>query len=144
MRLWSLHPKYLDTKGLVALWREGLLARKVLLGKTRGYKHHPQLERFKNHEPPVNAVDTYLIYVYEESVERSYKFNRNKIGNDFINQKISVTDSQLEYELKHLKHKLKTRSPVKYNELKKIVSVLPNPIFKVIPGEIESWEVVGY
>jgi len=142
MRLWSLHPKYLDTKGLVALWREGLLARKVLLGKTRGYKHHPQLERFKNHETPVNAVDTYLLYVYDESVERSYKFSRNKIGNDFINQKISVTDSQLEYELKHLKHKLKTRSPVKYNELQKIVSVLPNPIFKVIPGEIESWEVV--
>jgi len=25
MRLWTLHPKYLDARGLVALWREGLL-----------------------------------------------------------------------------------------------------------------------
>ena len=70
MRLWSLHPKYLDTKGLVALWREGLLARKVLQGQTRGYKYHPQLERFKNHNKPVNAIDTYLLHVYNESVNR--------------------------------------------------------------------------
>ena len=27
MRLWSLHPKHLDPQGLVARWREGLLAR---------------------------------------------------------------------------------------------------------------------
>ncbi|WP_368086417.1 pyrimidine dimer DNA glycosylase/endonuclease V [Nitrosomonas sp. Nm34] len=26
MRLWSIHPKYLDAKGLLALWREGLQA----------------------------------------------------------------------------------------------------------------------
>jgi hypothetical protein len=43
MRLWSLHPQYLDPQGLVALWREALLAQAVLRGKTRGYKHHPQL-----------------------------------------------------------------------------------------------------
>jgi hypothetical protein len=29
-RIWSLHPKYLDARGLVALWREGLLAQAVL------------------------------------------------------------------------------------------------------------------
>jgi len=46
MRIWSLHPKYLDTKGLVALWRDALLARHVLQGKTTGYKNHPQLNRF--------------------------------------------------------------------------------------------------
>ena len=32
MRLWSLSPRYLDVKGLVAVWREGLLADAVLLG----------------------------------------------------------------------------------------------------------------
>ena len=37
MRLWSLHPRCLDAKGLVALWREGLLAQEVLRGKTRDY-----------------------------------------------------------------------------------------------------------
>lgn len=38
MRLWVSHPKYLDCKGLVALWRESLLARKVLKGKTKGWR----------------------------------------------------------------------------------------------------------
>jgi len=38
MRLWTIHPKYLDAKGLVALWRETLLAKHVLEGKTPGYK----------------------------------------------------------------------------------------------------------
>lgn len=46
VRLWSLHPRYLDTAGLTAGWREALLAQKVLTGVTRGYRHHPQLERF--------------------------------------------------------------------------------------------------
>jgi hypothetical protein len=36
MRLWSLHLKYLDAKGLVAVW--GLLAKKVSKEKTKGYK----------------------------------------------------------------------------------------------------------
>ena len=47
MRLWSVHPKYLDSKGLVALWREALLAKQVLEGGTKGYRNHPQLDRFK-------------------------------------------------------------------------------------------------
>ena len=46
MRLWSVHPRYLDTAGLTACWREALLAQKVLTGATRGYRRHPQLERF--------------------------------------------------------------------------------------------------
>jgi hypothetical protein len=47
MRIWSIHPKYLDIKGLVALWREALLAKHVLEGRTKGYRNHPQLDRFK-------------------------------------------------------------------------------------------------
>ena len=78
MRLWSLHPKYLDSKGLVALWREGLLARAVLKGETKGYKNHPQLIRFKNHENPLAAINTYLLNVYRESERRFYNFNRKK------------------------------------------------------------------
>jgi hypothetical protein len=41
MRLWSIHPEYLDAKGLVALWREALLAQNVLQCNTKGYKKHP-------------------------------------------------------------------------------------------------------
>ncbi|HBH88016.1 MAG TPA: hypothetical protein DDY17_10520, partial [Syntrophaceae bacterium] len=70
MRLWCLHPGYLDVKGLLALWREGLLARKVLQNRTVGYKHHPQLERFKSHVHPVKAIDYYLHYVHEEASRR--------------------------------------------------------------------------
>ena len=57
MRLWSIHPRSLDARGLVALWREGLLARKVLRGRTRGYRHHPQLQRFRDLRDPVAAIE---------------------------------------------------------------------------------------
>ena len=60
MRLWTLHPKYLDAQGLVALWREGLLARAVLRGMTKGYRHHPQLQRFRAHASPRAAINLYL------------------------------------------------------------------------------------
>ena len=91
MRLWSLHPKYLDSKGLIALWREGLLARAILKGETRGYKNHPQLIRFKKLTNPISFIDSYLLNVYKESELRSYKFNKNKIGSDFRDSRIKVT-----------------------------------------------------
>lgn len=140
MRLWSLHPKYLDARGLVALWREGIMARNVLQGKTKGYKSHPQLERFKNHSDPILAIDTYLLNVYDESKKRKYKFRRNKIGFKFINSKIEVTDGQMMYELKHLRRKLKLRDFNEYEILMKVKFPEPNPIFKVIKGDIEQWE----
>ena len=141
MRLWSLHPKYLDSKGLVALWREGLLARKVLLGETKGYKYHPQLERFKKHKNPVKAIDTYLLNVYKESLMRSYNFERTKIGNKFTSEIVDVTETQLKYELDHLKGKLKTRNPEKYLEIQKITQPAPNPFFRMVPGDLERWEI---
>lgn len=140
MRLWSLHPSYLDTKGLVALWREGLLARAVLEGKTVGYKNHPQLIRFKSQEKPLIFLDTYLHYVFLESKDRGYKFNHEKIGTHYTEEYITVTKGQIEYELKHLQRKLKTRDIPKYMDLKRIEVPRSNPIFKVIPGDIESWE----
>lgn len=142
MRLWSLHPKYLDSKGLVALWREGLLARVVLKGETVGYKNHPQLIRFKNLNHPISFIDSYLLNVYIESLLRSYKFNRNKIGYDFTESKINVTYGQIKFECKHLRSKLKVRDQIKYNELLKINLPDTNPIFRVVEGDIEPWEVI--
>ena len=142
MRLWSLHPKYLDSKGLVALWREGLLARTVLKGETVGYKNHPQLIRFKDLNNPVSFIDSYLLIVYEESMLRSYKFNRNKIGPDFTESKINVTNGQIKFECNHLRSKLKVRDETKYNELLKINLPDTNPIFRVVEGDIEPWEVI--
>ena len=140
MRLWSLHPEYLDVKGFVALWREGIMARNVLTGKTEGYKNHPQLERFKEQGDPVLAIDTYLLNVYKESKRRNYNFKRDKIGFKFTDSKIEVTDGQMLYELKHLKRKLKLRDLNGYERLMKINFPNPNPIFKVVEGDIESWE----
>jgi len=141
MRLWSLHPKYLDSKGLVALWREGLLARKVLLGETIGYKNHPQLLRFKKHKYPVKAMDTYLFNVYTESKHRNYNFNRSKIGNKFTEELIDVSENQLIYELEHLRLKLKTRDHGIYLKLRDITVPDPNPFFKKVEGDMEIWEI---
>ncbi len=78
MRLWSLHPSYLDAVGLVALWREGLLARKVLQGQTKGYIHHPQLFRFRETGNPIHVLDFYLKTVHDESIRRGYNFDLSK------------------------------------------------------------------
>ncbi len=144
MRLWSISPKYLDVKGLVAVWREGLLAQKVLKGETKGYKHHPQLKRFKNVSDSVSAISSYLYYIYLESKKRNYNFNFKKIDPSFekFSEKIIVTDGQLEYEFKHLKTKLRVRDKVLFNKLANISKVEAHPIFKIENGDICFWEKI--
>lgn len=140
MRLWSLHPKYLDAKGLVALWREALLAQKVLIGATKGYRNHPQLQRFKDHDRPLGAMAVYLQCVHAESLARNYRFDASKINPDTTEQPIEVTEGQLLYELKHLKEKLKIRDQSKYNKVRRVGRPHANRIFRVIPGNVEPWE----
>jgi hypothetical protein len=143
MRLWSLHPRYLDAKGLTALWREGLLARKVLQNRTKGYRNHPQLARFRVQEDPVAAIDFYLRAVYEESLRRGYRYDKSKIG---IGQPVSlipVPDGQLRYELEHLKEKLRLRAPDLYDKILPIQDPEPHPLFRIIPGDIAKWEKVA-
>lgn len=140
MRLWSLNPKYLDSKGLLACWRETLLAKKVLEDKTKGYKNHPQLIRFKKLAQPIQGINSYLEQIFIESKSRGYNFDASKIGSKKFSGKIPVTKGQIEYEFEHLKNKLKTRDSKKFLELKKISKIQPNPIFKIIPGKKEEWE----
>ncbi len=142
MRIWSLHPKYLDAKGIVALWRETLLAKNVLENKTKGYKNHPQLNRFKATERPLDAINQYLAEVYEEAVARNYNFNRDKIDWNFKPTIITVTNKQLDYEFQHLLNKLKTRDKEKYKTVANTDPIESAQIFKIIDGEIEEWEVV--
>lgn len=112
MRLWSLHPSYLDAVGLVALWREGLLARKVLQGQTKGYTRHPQLIRFRETENPIHVLDFYLKTVHDESTRRGYNFDLSKISPcESRPPSLLLPDKQLEYEFLHLLDKLKERSP---------------------------------
>ena len=140
MRLWSLHPCYLDSKGLVALWREGLLALAVLKGNTRGYRHHPQLERFRQAGDPLNALRRYLWAVFEESKARGYRFDSGKLGRIGAGAALKVTRGQLEYELEHLKAKLRERDPQKLAAVRKLTTPNPHPLFEVIAGPVEAWE----
>lgn len=143
MRIWSLHPKFLDSKGLVALWRETLLARKVLEGKTKGYKNHPQLERFKKLPEPIATINSYLWYVFEEARARGYDFDEEKIYKiPVLKNLVPVTTGQLKFELNHLLSKLKVRDPECYDRILK-VEIEPNPVFYVIQGEVEPWEKIG-
>ncbi|MBU0960339.1 MAG: pyrimidine dimer DNA glycosylase/endonuclease V [Proteobacteria bacterium] len=143
MRLWSIHTSYLDSKGLVALWREGLLAQKVLLGDTKGYKNHPQLLRFKNTNNPAGAIASYLRHVSDEAKRRGYNFDRSKIINKNIKSKIPVTDKQVEYEFNHLLGKLQKRDPNRHNLLRAIQTIKLHPVFVQVSGNIEYWEKVS-
>jgi hypothetical protein len=142
MRIWSVHPKYLDAKGLVALWRESLLAKHVLENKTKGYKNHPQLERFKNAKRPLDLINQYLSGIYKEATVRTYRFDKNKINWKFVPDKITVTEGQLEFEILHLLKKLKARDSVKFKEVKNINHHDTLDMFTIVPGEIEKWEVI--
>lgn len=141
MRIWSVHPKYLDSKGIVALWRETLLAKNVLENKTKGYKNHPQLNRFKDSQNALYAINFYLSEVYYESVKRNYKFDRSKINWNFKPLSINVNSGQLKYEYLHLLKKLKTRDYQRYITHKNISVIEPHPLFKVLKGEVENWEI---
>ncbi len=140
MRLWSLHPGYLDAKGLVACWREALLAKAVLSRKTKGYRHHPQLKRFRSHPSPIAAINLYLNALYKEAVSRNYSFDRRKIGRIQSMRKIPVPSGQALYEMEHLKKKLQKRDQKKYRSLCKIKIPSLHPLFKMVEGEIEHWE----
>ena len=142
MRIWSLHPRYLDGKGLVALWREGLLAKAVLEGKTRGYVHHPQLARFRAQPDPVGAINAYLQFVLAESRVRNYRFDENKLLPVGKCPLIFVTDGQIRYEWKHLLAKLKARDRSRYDILSLIEVPDAHPLIKVVCGSIEPWEAI--
>lgn len=144
LRLWSLHPKYLDTKGLVALWREGLLAKKVLENQTKGYRNHPQLERFKEATSPLICINAYLHLVCDEADRRGYAFNRTKLNNrKSFTLRIPVKSGQVVYEWKHLLNKLKIRSRKDFLKLKKIEKPSLHPLFKKTKGGIELWEIIN-
>lgn len=140
MRLWTLHPKYLDPRGLVALWREALLARAVLRGKTRGYRHHPQLLRFQAHPSPRAAISAYLGAVHAEARRRGYDFDPTKVGPLRPVESIPVTRGQIEYEWEHLLRKLALRSPEHYRKWRSVRTPACHPLFRRRNGGIEPWE----
>jgi hypothetical protein len=141
MRLWSLHPKYLDAQGLVALWREALLAQAVLRGKTRGYRHHPQLKRFLDSPAPRKYIAEYLRAVQAEGERRGYHFDASKIGGGGRLATLEVTEGQLAFEWGHLRGKLRERARKWLGQLRDVEAPEAHPLFRVVDGGVEEWEV---
>jgi hypothetical protein len=140
MRLWSLHPKFLDGKGLVALWREGLLAKAVLQGKTRGYRQHPQLERWRAAADPVASINSYLAEVWAEADRRGYSFDRRKLGRRRGRARIGVTWGLVGYEWRHLMRKLRGRDPERRRKHSAVARPAVHPLFRIVAGPVASWE----
>ncbi len=140
MRLWTLHPRYLDSQGLVALWREALLAKAVLRGETRGYKHHPQLARFRAHTSPRSAINAYLAAVHAEATARGYAFDRRKIGPRRRVAPIAATSGQVAYEWKHLMKKLAVRNRRLHARWRRARRADCHPLFRRVPGPVADWE----
>jgi hypothetical protein len=140
MRLWTIHPKYLDPQGLVALWREALLARAVLRGATVGYRHHPQLERFRANSAPRTAINAYLAAVLEEAQLRGYSFNAKKVGPVRGRIELPATAGQVAYEWRHLLGKLQARSPEFFVRARAVTKPQPHPLFRIIAGAVADWE----
>lgn len=142
MRLWTLHPCYLDSQGLVALWREALLAQKVLQGATRGYRHHPQLIRFRAAADPEAAIATYLAGILAEAQSRGYAFDAAKIGPSRSAETLIETTGQLLYEWRHLRAKLKHRDARRLRGYRAIKLPNAHPSFRIVAGDVQPWEKV--
>ena len=140
MRLWTLHPQYLDAKGLVALWREALLAKAVLRGETCGYRHHPQLARFRAHTSPRSAINAYLAAVHAEATARGYEFDRRKIGPVRALAPIAATTGQIAFEQRHLMRKLSVRDVARHRQWRDVKTLKCHPIFRRVRGPVAAWE----
>jgi hypothetical protein len=141
MRLWTVHPRHLDGVGLVALWREALLAQAVLLGRTRGYTRHPQLQRFRTAPDPVAYITGYLRAVADEAASRGYAFDATRIvASDNPALPLEETQGQLLYEWEHLGRKLQGRSPAWYRDHVADAQPTPHPLFRIVAGAIRDWE----
>jgi hypothetical protein len=140
MRLWTIHPKYLDARGLVALWREALLARAVLAGRTRGYRSHPQLLRFRSAKRPMTAINAYLAAVAKEAESRGYRFDRSKIRGRNDHPKLKETRGQLQAEWRHLLTKLRARAPKAARHWRSVSRPRPHPLFQIVRGGVRAWE----
>lgn len=141
MRIWSLHPRYLDRQGLTACWRETLLAQAVLAGRTRGYRSHPQLERFRATTDPIGAISWYLHGIADDADARGYRYDRTRIDRPASAvTTIDVSAGQLDYEWAWLSQKLTYRSPEWLARWHDVEQPEPHRSFTVIKGPVATWE----
>jgi hypothetical protein len=139
MRIWTVHPKSLDSRGLVAVWREALLAQAVLRGRTVGYRHHPQLDRFRDEPSPLGSIAEYLRAVHAEAAERGFRFEAARIGRARAARPVAATRGQLAFEWEHLLSKLRARDPERFARLSR-VRPAAHPLFRLVAGRVAEWE----
>ena len=166
MRLWSVHARHLDTVGLVACWREALLAQRVLTGTTRGYRRHAQLERFlpgsalaaesRGTGPdallgaagpddgwPGDLIVAYLHALADEASARGHSYDVARIAGPRPDVgPVPVTDGQVAHEWALLSRKLAGRSPAVLERWAGVVVPDVHPLFVVVPGPVARWERV--
>jgi hypothetical protein len=148
MRIWSISPKYLDSKRLGAQWREALLCRNVIKGLTTGYKNHPQFLRIMKHSNPIEFINAYLVTIWKEAKSRGYNYDISKIERVDMSlvKPIKVTCGQAWYEFIHLQNKIESSKDYdKYwanqkNAQSDGCELEVNLLFKKVPGEIEDFE----
>jgi len=117
-----------------------LLAQKVLRGGTKGYKHHPQLNRFRASSDPAAAIASYLAGVLDEALRRGYSFDSRKISGRRLATLLDETQGQLLYEWGHLRDKLARRSRKLHSEWRFVQVPEPHPLFRIVPGGVQPWE----
>ncbi len=140
MRLWSIHPRYLDPPGLGGLWREALLAQRVVEGHTAAYRNHPQARRVLGQVDPWGAIHDYLIGVWEEGQRRGYRYDRSRISEHSGGHPMEVPRGQIEYELALLCFKLAVRNRGALSALPDLERALPHPSITIVEGGIAPWE----
>lgn len=141
MRLWSVHPRHLDRQGLTACWREALLAQAVLAGRTKGYRAHPQLQRFREQPDPLGAIGHYLRGIAGEADARGYRYDASRIDRPVeVVPPIEVTTGQVELEWAWLTAKLAARSPEVLRRWERLPRPGVHPSFVEVPGPVAAWE----
>jgi hypothetical protein len=140
VRLWSIHPCYLDPPGLGGLWREALLAQRVVEGRTAAYRHHPQARRVLDQADPWGAIHDYLLGVWEEGRRRGYHYDRSRISEHSGGHLMEVPRGQIEYELALLRYKLAERNRDFLSRLPTFERTLSHPSIRIVEGGIAPWE----
>lgn len=161
MRLWTIHPSFLDQKGLCGLWRETLVGLKALeKGPGAPWYNHPQLARFKVYPNGLAMLAEYAEHVLDEGHKRGYNFNTAllepylELYEMNFDGCIMVTKGQFDYEVEHFIRKLASRDEMRYQLYMekmgprslyqpKIEVFVPNPVFRIVDGPIEVWEKVS-
>jgi len=80
MKIYLMHPSYLDSKRLVETWRSSVLIKNVLIGKGgKNLFYNKYVCLFSRSHYPINFIIRYMIDVKAEADKRDFKFDSGLI-----------------------------------------------------------------